>query len=135
MRAFFGRVELPAASLDRAARFYREALGFGVEATMFEGEPYAVVREPGPPAGVGGGLVTGRRRPPGPLPVIHVEGADLEDALERILAAGGRLEEPPRAIGRLGRFALFRDTEDNLLGLWSAAEPERTRGPVPADAG
>lgn len=138
MRAAIAHLELPAADPERAAAFYRRAFGWRVEPVVWEGPAYFTIRPDPTPApaagaahsvsgggigaGIGGGIgapeTVGSDRP---LPVLHVTGGSLEDCLERIVAAGGRIEEEPRAVGT-GRFARFRDSEDNLMALWEKGE-------------
>lgn len=57
-----------------------------------------------------------------PLLVIHIEGATLEQTLERIVEAGGTVDRPPGPVGEMGEWARFRDGEGNLLGLWRDRE-------------
>jgi predicted enzyme related to lactoylglutathione lyase len=52
--------------------------------------------------------------------VVHLEEESLEDCLERIAAAGGRIDRAAAAVGEMGWFARFRDPEGNLLGLWKS---------------
>lgn len=116
--------EIPTDDLDRAARFYRQAFGWEIHRLAWEGAPYCTVRMPEgtpPDRPMGGGLMARGDLGAGqPLLVLHVEGGSLESCLERIVAAGGRVEQPPEAVGEMGRFARFRDSEGNLLGLWQA---------------
>jgi predicted enzyme related to lactoylglutathione lyase len=124
VRATVGHFEIPVRDAERAAGFYREVFGWGIEAVAWEGPAYFRVRAAVPGAGsatragIDGGLMTGGEAADQPLLVIHLEGAALEGCLERIVAAGGAVDLPPRAVAGMGRFARFRDTEGNRLGLW-----------------
>ncbi|HEX9944301.1 MAG TPA: VOC family protein [Thermoanaerobaculia bacterium] len=123
MRATVSHFEIPARDLERAARFYREVFGWRIEPLAWEGHPYFKVRGSageGDREGINGGLMPADGLGH-PLLVIHVSGADLEDCLERIVRAGGRIDLPAAPVGTMGRFARFRDPEGNLLGLWQAA--------------
>lgn len=129
--ARFGQVEIPAADPAAAAGFYRRAFGWRSEPESGAEPAYWKLR---PARGPGGGVTTaaalGGDRP---LVVIHVDPATgddddrdrgetlLDDCLERIVAAGGSIDLPPRRVADSGWFARFRDPGGNLLGLWAAA--------------
>lgn len=123
MRAAVAHFELPAHDLDRAAAFYRAAFGWRLDPLDWEGGRYLRVRSPAltsrPGPASGGLLAAADLGADQPLLVVHVEAGSLEEALERIVAAGGTVEREPEAVGEMGSFARFRDTEGNLLGLWS----------------
>ena len=44
--------------------------------------------------------------------------ASVEDALNRIEAAGGTVVQPRTEVPGMGAFGYFTDTEGNTLGLW-----------------
>jgi predicted enzyme related to lactoylglutathione lyase len=127
MRATVSHFEIPARDLERAARFYREVFGWRVEPLPWGGHPYFMIRGAGgePSAlgkeGIDGGLLPVEAGADHPLLVIHLSGASLDECLERIAAAGGRIDQPAAPVGSLGSFARFRDPEGNLLGLWQGA--------------
>lgn len=116
MRATVSHFEIPARDLERAARFYREVFGWQVEPLPWEGHPYYKVRGAGSES-LGGGIVPAGEGYDHPLLVIHVDG-ELAICMEKIVEAGGTVEQPPRPVGDFGRFARFRDSEGNLLGIW-----------------
>lgn len=130
MRVWVEHFEIPAHNLERAAEFYRSALGWQVERLEWQGPEYLKVRcaptttgAPGSGPGLRGGLM--RAVDAGfaePLLVLHVADATLDECLQKIVAAGGAVEQTPTAIGDLGSFARCRDTEGNLLGLWQGRE-------------
>jgi uncharacterized protein len=123
LRATVSHFEIPARDLERAARFYREVFGWSVERLPWEGYPYFKVRGAsgeGHREGIDGGLLPAEVGGDHPLLVIHVSGIDLEDCLRKVVEAGGRIDQPAADIGGMGRFARFRDSEGNLMGLWQA---------------
>jgi uncharacterized protein len=132
MNATVSHFEIPARDLVRAARFYREVFGWKVEPLAWEGHPYFTVRgasgeaSPSGPAGkngIDGGILPAEAGADHPLLVIHITGASLDDCLQRVVAAGGWLDRAPHAVGTMGSFARFRDSEGNMMGLWQGAEP------------
>jgi len=52
--------------------------------------------------------------------VVHISGASLDDCLQRVVAAGGWIDQPVRPVGTMGFYARFRDPEGNVLGLWQS---------------
>jgi uncharacterized protein len=145
MRATISHCEIPARDLERTARFYREVFGWEIEPRPWAGGGYCVVRaaSAGRREGIDGGLlemteVTSKKGGSGPqaeaaaaaeavaqvgrlehpLLVIHLHGEPLEACLARVLAGGGSVDLAVMAVGPTGRFARFRDPEQNLLGLW-----------------
>jgi len=120
LRATVSHFEIPARDLERAARFYRDVFGWSVEPLPWEGHPYYKVRcaVEGTKEGIDGGLVPASEGFEHPLLVVHVSGAGPEVWIERIVQAGGRIEQPPARVGDFGWFARFRDPEGNAVGMW-----------------
>jgi predicted enzyme related to lactoylglutathione lyase len=138
MQATISHFEIPARDIERAASFYRQVFGWRIEPRPWAGGGYCVVRAaasgrregidggllemaaPSSPAGTGG--TDAGAAPAGrldhPLLVIHLHGEPLEACLARVLAGGGAVDLPVIGVGKTGRFARFRDPEQNLLGLW-----------------
>ena len=54
-------------------------------------------------------------------PVITLQVEDIDAALLAIKQHGGAPVGEKMAIGEMGFAAYFRDSEDNLLGLWQTA--------------
>lgn len=125
MRATISHFEIPARDIERTARFYRDVFDWRVEPVAWEGGPYFKIRDAGhaggTEGGIGGGLMPADGTVDQPLLVLHVSGAPLEVWLERIVEAGGEVDQPPSRIGEMGVFARFRDPEGNRLGLWQGA--------------
>ena len=107
-------LDLPCADLARAQAFYKALLG---ARGRVEARGGVVV------IGPAGGAVEMRlvHRPggggAGPLPYLDL-GAELDGAVERVAAAGGRLLEAPHPIPPYGRRALVEDSEGNRLALY-----------------
>jgi uncharacterized protein len=123
MRATVSHFEIPARDLSRAARFYREVFGWTVEPLPWEGHSYFKVRgsaAEGQREGIDGGLLPAGQGIEHPLLMIHISGEELAVCLDRIVAAGGRINLPATPVGAMGFYARFRDSEGNLLGLWQA---------------
>lgn len=51
----------------------------------------------------------------GTIPYFHCDDVAIE--LERVIAAGGQIQQPKMSIGQYGFMALIVDTEGNMIGL------------------
>lgn len=108
--------ELPVTDLERATSFYREA--FGWEFNSY-GPRYAGIRanpEEQMPE-VGGFRLADEVVPGGPLLILRSD--DLVASEQAVTAAGGTVVEPPSDFPGGRRFE-FRDTEGNVLAVWTA---------------
>lgn len=75
---------------------------------------------PSGPGYIGGGLSAARTTSDRPRIVIDVD--DLDDALARVVDAGGSVVLQRTDVGELGCVAYFADPEGNILGLWQTRE-------------
>ena len=105
-------LEIPTEQPERAARFYSAAFGWpmrkrGDGATAFDD----TIGE------VSGTFVTGRPPSRSVGLILYVMVADITATIERIVAGGGEIVEPPvpEATDVIAR---FRDPEGNVLGLY-----------------
>jgi predicted enzyme related to lactoylglutathione lyase len=71
------------------------------------------------PGAINGGLM--KRSDDTPAPVITVGVESIDDALQRIEAAGGSTVRSRTEIPGMGAFAYFKDPEGNVVGLWETA--------------
>jgi hypothetical protein len=110
--------EIPAADMDRACRFYETVLATTLDRTPFGPDPMAVFpyRKPA----VSGCLIRSERVRPGMDGTQVFLNADpsLDEALARVVPAGGKIVEPrtPLPPG-MGFYARILDTEGNVVGL------------------
>lgn len=118
--------EIPAEDLERAKAFYGAMFGWemvdvpGMAYTMVRTVPVDEQQMPTEPGAINGGMMG--RSPEYPAsPVLTIDVASIDDALERIEAAGGSVVRPKTEIPGMGAFAYFSDTEGNTLGLWENA--------------
>jgi hypothetical protein len=121
--------EIHASDPDRAARFYRDVLGWQIQEWVVPGveipheNRYWLVstgsdEEPG----INGGLLF--RRGPGPTDeqavnayVCTVGVTSLDECVERAVAAGATVAVPKMPIKGVGWLAYCKDTEGNIFGL------------------
>ena len=120
--------ELPFDDAERANRFYAEV--FGWESHKWEGPQEYYLQQTGPEEepGIHGALAPRQSSENGHGTHIVIGVDDLDAYVERVIAAGCDIVTPRTAIPGVGWFADFRDTEDNVMGMFQrddeAASPE-----------
>lgn len=110
-------VEIPAADIHRACKFYGALFATSIQPTEFGGTPYAFL-----PGGQGA-IAQGAMYKPGQegVQVYLSGGEDLAPILARVEEAGGKVVQPKTSLdGNIGFSALFLDTEGNRIGLHSS---------------
>jgi hypothetical protein len=107
--------EIPVDHAERAAAFYRDALGW--EISGFGGQPYWLVRagaddEPG----ANGALIARGDVHRSPVVIAGVD--DIDAALRRVESSGGTVLQGKMPVPGVGWSAYVRDTEGNTIGLF-----------------
>jgi predicted enzyme related to lactoylglutathione lyase len=113
--------DIPVADLDRAAAYYRAALGIAVHKTESNGFEFCVLDHG---AGNGGCLIPKADEAgaaTGILLYLNVDGR-IRDAVSRTPELGGRVLEPTHAIGPHGFRAVVLDSEGNRIALHSTVD-------------
>jgi uncharacterized protein len=122
--------EIPADNVERAENFYREAFGWetqrwdnpeGMIYSMALTTPVGEDMRPTAPGKINGAICQRNPIHGSPVMVLEVEG--IEDALRKVADAGGEALTGPIPVSDMGRYAMFRDTEGNTLGLWQSLQP------------
>jgi len=116
--------EIPVTDLARANRFYGALLRSELREETFNDVTMTLL--PYQQGGVGGALVRSDQLVPSAQgTVVYLDASDdLDGALERVKAAGGKV-----VMGRthlsdaIGSIAFFVDTEGNRVGLHSRPQP------------
>ena len=109
--------ELPVDDPDRAEKFYSDA--FGWTFNRFEGAPqYYGLATTGEDSQVG---INGALYQRGDMTQVTVTMSvdTVEDACERVKAAGGEVVQEKMPIPGVGYFAMCKDTEGNLIGVFT----------------
>ena len=122
--------EIPAEDEARAREFYGAAFDWRLDVLPDLGYTNVVTtpvdeatQTPLEPGAINGGLF--ERTSDLANPIITVDVDDIDTTLERIVELGGSVVQAKTAIPGLGYFGYFRDTEGNVLGLWTTA-PDAT---------
>lgn len=115
--------EIPAADLERAQRFYESVLATALKREQMGDEQLAVFPYQQPGAG---GCLQRASHPVTPSRdgkrVYLDANPSLDAALERTVAAGGRIATPKIALPPgMGFFAHIEDSEGNVVGLHALA--------------
>ena len=110
---------IPVANLSRAIDFYNTVFGSTLEATDYQGMAMAFF--PMTDGQPGGALGQEADFTPLAHPSIYLNGGDdLQQCLDRVPGAGGEVLVPKTDIGQgWGFFAHLKDSEGNVLGVWS----------------
>ena len=116
---FVSWFEIPAINFDQAVAFYNHIFGIQMETTSSNQHAMAFFPSNG---GIGGAVVSGPGSNPnenGPLVYLN-GGDDLNNVLNKVLAAGGRIIMAKTEINKEdGFFAIFIDSEGNKLAIHS----------------
>jgi predicted enzyme related to lactoylglutathione lyase len=118
--------EIPANDIERAKKFYREIFGWNIQDwPMPNGSVYTGVRTveidektflPKEVGAINGAIV--KKDEIVKTPVVTVNVSSIDECVEKIIKAGGKLLKPKVEITGLGYYAYVQDTEGNLLALW-----------------
>ena len=117
--------EMPYENQDRVKGFYERVFGwktqtFGPEmgnylmAHTTETGPDGMVKTPG---AINGGFYEQSSAPTAQHPSVVIAVTDLGESIGKIKAAGGTILDEPMDIPGVGRYAAFRDTEGNRVGV------------------
>jgi predicted enzyme related to lactoylglutathione lyase len=108
-------VEIPARDLKEVSQFYTEVFGWQIDSSSMEGYPMFAAE-----GGPGGGFVqvsdvshtVGR-------PLLFIGTDDIDASLAAVEAHGGKTIMPRTAIPHVGWWAVFADSSDNTLALFT----------------
>jgi uncharacterized protein len=107
--------EIPALEPERAAAFYRKAFGWNIEKWPGPMEYWMMTTGADGAPGINGGLLKKQAPTTATTNTIGVE--SIDQAIERVKSAGGKLVMPKTPIPTVGYCAYLEDTEGNLFGV------------------
>ena len=104
--------EIPADDVDRAQTFYAKAFGFTYEPW---GDDMGMLRT-GSDEGISGDI---HKRGGVPHPTVVITVDNLEAALAAVVEAGGEQFGQIEPMGETARYAYFKDSEGNIVGVYA----------------
>jgi len=107
--------EVPADEPERLVKFYENVFGWTVRKWNGPMDYWLVMTGETAEPGIDGGIARRGDESPGVIPSIDVPSVD--EYVEKITAAGGRIITPKTAIPGVGYLAYFKDTEGNTFGI------------------
>lgn len=117
--------EMPANDSGRMADFYTTAFGWQTQVLGPEMGGYVLVTTtetgdngmPKQPGAINGGFYKKTEEMPAQHPSLVIQVDDLEEAIQKVNQAGGRILNEPADIPGVGRFVYLADTEGNVVGM------------------
>lgn len=121
MHATLAWFEIPTIEFERAKEFYEHILDGEISLMETPDTTYGFLPFTPEKGGVSGSIVYNADHKPSNDGVrIYIDAGDqMEVILGRVIPAGGSVILPRTDTGGNGFFALFQDTEGNLIGLHS----------------
>ena len=115
--------EIPVTDIARAKKFYETIFEIKMEDMEMPGMKYAMFPFDPSKAKIAGGLAQSPMHTPSKTGSIIYLNAnpDLQNVLDRVEKAGGKVTTPKTSIGPNGFMAFFIDTEGGLMALHSNA--------------
>jgi uncharacterized protein len=116
--------ELPYENRERIARFYQSAFGWQLQMMGEDMGNYVIATtatsdaKPGAPAGaINGGFYQRNKDWPAQYPSLVIAVPDVNEAMKKISAAGGKVLGEPMQIPGVGMYVSFYDTEENRVSV------------------
>lgn len=111
-------VEIPAANVEAAGKFYRELLGWKI---THDSQMNYSMWEAGD--GSGGGFPEVSKEAPAGQVLVYIDSDDIEADLKMVEKLGGTVVYPKTEIPNIGWFGMFKDPTGNVLGLYTSKNP------------
>src|SRR5262245_35857836 len=122
--------EIPADDVQRAKAFYEKTFGWKIKPyPMPPGQEYwGITTIKKGEIGINGGLMK-RNRPAQPF-TNYISVKSIDTASQAVQANGGTIIMPKQEIAPgVGWISVFRDPENNMIGLHQAAPPAKAAAP------
>jgi predicted enzyme related to lactoylglutathione lyase len=130
--------EMPYENRERMAAFYGAAFGWQTQMLGEEMGQYVLATTtetdangPKTPGAINGGFFQKRLDRPGQHPSVVIAVDDIQEAVRKVMAAGGTVLGDPMEIPGVGHYVSFTDTEGNRVSMlqplprnWHASKAE-----------
>jgi predicted enzyme related to lactoylglutathione lyase len=107
--------EVPADDIARAQAFYTQLFGWKFSAPPGFGD-YWLIQTDEEGKALGGGLM--KRQAPGQGLLNYIGVESVAESAAKVEQLGGKVVVPRSPVPGMGWFAVFQDTEGNLLAMW-----------------
>jgi uncharacterized protein len=114
--------EIPVQDVNRASEFYKKNFGWDIN-DIPEMEYHTLTttetgkdRMPKQIGAINGGMMMRSNKIKSPVITINV--ADIDKAIEKVKASGGSILIGKTTVGKIGYSAYFKDSEGNIMGLF-----------------
>ena len=125
--------EMPYEDRERLVKFYTQAFGWRMEklgkdmgdyvlAATTETDEKRMVKRPG---AINGGFFPKKPDWPAQYPSVVIAVEDIQDAMKKVAAAGGKVLGEPMEIPGIGQYVAFTDTEGNRVSMLQPHMPVR----------
>ena len=108
--------EIPADNPDRVAGFYKKVLGWEIQKWEGPVDYWLISTGKETEPGIHGGIARKKDRPASGI-LVTAQVDSVDECLKKIVASGGSIVVPKRAIPGVGYQAHFRDPEGNVIGI------------------
>lgn len=122
--------EMPYQDATRAAEFYSAAFGWQTQALGSAMSNYVVANtcdtadgRPTQPGTINGGFFEKTPDSPAQQPSVVIAVDNMQDAIAKVISAGGSILGEPMHIPGIGSYVSFRDTEGNRVAMLQALPP------------
>ncbi len=112
-------VELPAANVEAAAKFYANLFGWKIESVP---EMNYTMWEDG--SGFGGGFNEVSAENPAGKVLVYIDSDDIDADLKKVVQLGGKVLHEKMEIPQTGWFGIFQDPTGNVLALYTSMNPK-----------
>ena len=112
-------VEMSAANLEAAGKFYQELFGWKVQHVP---EMNYTLWEAGD--GTGGGFNPVSEENPAGQVLVYIDSDDIEADLKKVAQLGGKILHEKMEIPQTGWFGIFQDPTGNVLALYTSMDPK-----------
>lgn len=123
--------EMPAKDRERVKKFYEEAFGWEMQLMGEDFGNYVVATttptdpkttRPTEPGAINGGFFGYDEKEPGrQYPSVVISVHNIEEAMEMVKKAGGKVEGLPQDIPTIGKWVVFIDSEGNRVSMLQAS--------------
>ena len=124
--------EMPYEDGSRMARFYSTAFGWQTQMLGEDMGRYVLAtttetegNRPKTPGAINGGFYPKKADWPAQHPSIVIAVDDIDAAMRKVTAAGGKVLGEPMMIPGVGRYVSFMDTEDNRVSMLQPLSRDR----------